>query len=214
MAQSHGPSTADIDARSGQRDGAEPAGAAGVGGPPRPAPENTPANGSGADAPAGGDRVAELEAALAAAKAEAAANWDRYLRERAEMENYKRRIERTYADLARKGRKDLFLKILNALDNLDRAISYQATSGEQVNVDNLLTGLRLTHQQFKELLANEGLAEIKTDGEQFDPALHEAVAAEVTADKPEGQIVDELQKGYTYQDELLRPARVRVATKG
>ena len=52
-----------------------------------------------------------------------------------------------------------------------------------------------------------------TVGETFDPTVHEAVATEVTADKPEGEIVGELQKGYRYQDELLRPARVKVATK-
>jgi molecular chaperone GrpE len=205
MAQTPRPFTAEADAQSGQPGGPAAGEQAAAG----------PHNGRGetAPAPAGADRVAELEAALAAAKAEAAANWDKYLRERAEMENYKRRIERTYADLARKGRKDLFLKVLNALDNLDRALSYESASGGQVDVRNLLTGLHLTHQQFKDLLASEGLAEINTEGAQFDPALHEAVATEAAGDRPDGQIVGELQKGYTYQDELLRPARVRVATK-
>jgi molecular chaperone GrpE len=160
------------------------------------------------------DRVAELEAALAAAKAEAAQNWDRYLRERAEMENYKRRIERTYADLAKQGRKTLLSRVVAALDNLDRALSYQAASGEEVDTQSLLTGLRMTYQQFEELLAAEGVKPIEAVGVQFDPSLHDAVATAAVDDMPDGQIVDELQKGYTYQDELLRPARVRVATRG
>jgi molecular chaperone GrpE len=208
MAQTPRPFTAEVDAQPG-RPGQSGGPAAGE----QPAAGPQTGRGETAPAPAGEDRVAELEAALAAAKAEAAANWDKYLRERAEMENYKRRIERTYADLARKGRKDLFLKVLNALDNLDRALSYESASGGQVDVRNLLTGLHLTHQQFKDLLASEGLAEINTEGAQFDPALHEAVVTEAAGDRPDGQIVGELQKGYTYQDELLRPARVRVATK-
>ena len=159
------------------------------------------------------ERIADLEADLATAKAEAAENWEKFLRERAEMENYKRRIERTFAELAKQGRKDLLLKVLTALDNLDRALHYESTSGGGVDPRTLLMGLRMTHQQFKELLGAEGLKEIETVGQKFDPARHEAVATETAPDKEEGAIVAELQKGYTYQDELLRPAKVKVATK-
>jgi molecular chaperone GrpE len=157
-------------------------------------------------------RVAQLEEELAAAKAEASANWDKFLRERAEMENFKRRVERTSADQMRRERKDLLLKFLGVLDNLERALSYQRASGEEVDVQGLMTGLRLTESQFRDLLASAGVTAVPAVGEAFDPALHEAVATAVTADAPEGQIVDELQKGYRYGDELLRPARVRVAT--
>jgi molecular chaperone GrpE len=237
MAQKHRPSTrptaspADVDA---QHAPAEPAASldgvdrAGRGGGPSPAPPAAPAAAAAAgpedaatpeareprQAAEQSDRIVELEAALEAAKAEAAANWDRFLRERAEMENYKRRIERTYADLAKQGRKDLLRKVLAAVDNLERAISYEASSGQEVDAERLLTGLRLTYQQFADLLSSEGLKVVESVGAQFDPAVHEAVATEVTADKPEGEIVAEVQKGYRYGDELLRPARVRVATKG
>ena len=159
------------------------------------------------------ERIVELEAALAAAKAEAAENWNKFLRERAEMDNYKRRIERTYADLSRRGRKDLLSKVLGAVDNLERALSYEETSGRQMDAESLRMGLKLTYQQFKELLAAEGLKEVKTVGEVFNPAHHEAVATEVAPDRKEGEVVVELQKGYIYEDELLRPARVKVATK-
>lgn len=152
-------------------------------------------------------RVAELESALAAAKAEAAANWDKYLRERAEMDNYKKRIERTYADLAKRGRKDLLLKLLGPIDNLDRALAFDA------DPQHLAKGLRMVHQQFKDLLSAEGLTEIKTVGEKFDPSVHEAIATEPVDGKEEGEIVEEVQKGYTIGEELLRPARVKVASK-
>jgi len=160
------------------------------------------------------DRVTELEAALEAAKGEAAANWEKYLRERAEMENYKKRIERTYADLAKRGRRDLLLKLLSPVDNLERALAYEADVSQDAGVQNLIKGLKMVYLQFKELLAGEGLTEIKTVGEKFDPNLHEAIASEPAEGKEDGEILLEVQKGYTIGDELLRPARVKVASKG
>ncbi len=160
------------------------------------------------------DRVTELEAALEAAKGEAAANWEKYLRERADMENYKKRIERTYADLAKRGRRDLLLKLLSPVDNLERALAYEADVSQDAGVQNLIKGLKMVYLQFKELLAGEGLTEIKTVGEKFDPNLHEAIASEPAEGKEDGEILLEVQKGYTIGDELLRPARVKVASKG
>src|SRR5688572_17059072 len=214
MAESDRPFMADVDAEQTPSAQAPAAARDRVGGAEMPGGHGS-AEGSedGAASGNGAARVAELEAALAAARAEAAEHWEKYLRERAEMENYKRRIERTYADLARRGRKDLLLKVVSAVDNLERAISYQSSSGREVDAANLLTGVRMTYQQFAELLSGEGLKEIKAVGEQFDPALHEAVATESVADKPDGEIVGEMQKGYTYGEELLRPARVKVAKR-
>ena len=156
-------------------------------------------------------REEELEAALEAAKAEASANWDKYLRERAEMENYKKRIERTYADLSKRSRKELILKFLTPIDNLDRALSFDT---DKADAQSLTKGLQMVHSQFKDLLASEGVTEIKTVGEQFDPNLHEAIATEPAGDRPENEIVAEIQKGYRVGDEMLRPARVKVASKG
>ena len=186
---------------------------AAVGTPPveAAAASSVPAAGSADDG--GASQVAELASALAAARAEAAENYDKFLRERAEMENYKRRLERNYADQAKRGRKDLLLRTLNVLDNLERAISYHSASGTELDVKNLIKGLQLTHAQFRDVLVGEGLQEIKAVGEHFDPARHEAVATETTADAEEGQIVAEVQKGYLLDDELLRPARVKVATR-
>jgi molecular chaperone GrpE len=222
MAQKRGPSMAGADAQSAPQDTSPPPSDA----PERSAGEPGVAQGGGEPAaptapaavaeggPEAVDRLAELEAALEAAKREAAEYWDKYLRVRAEMENFKKRVERAYADEARRYRKDLLLKLLSVLDNLERAVAYQDASGRAVDAASLLQGLRLTYQQFKELLASEGLSEVKALGEPFDPAKHEAVATEVAPDKPEGVIVDELQKGYQFEDELLRPARVKVATRG
>jgi molecular chaperone GrpE len=174
---------------------------------------------AGAGAQTGGEavppaaRVVQLEDELAAAKAEASANWDKFLRERADMENFKRRVERTSVDQTRRERKTLLLQFLNVLDNLERALSYHTASGKEADVSALLSGIRLTESQFRDLLANAGVSEVPSLGEAFDPAKHEAVATVVATDVPEGQVVEELQKGYRFGDELLRPARVRVATR-
>lgn len=192
-------------------------------GAPVDGPTGASATGAPAGAPASGttgsllpaERIAELEVALSAAEAAAAAQQDRYLRERAELDNYKKRLERTASEASRRERKELLLKLVGVIDNLERAIAYEtsgASGGQEVEARNLLTGLRLTHSQFRDVLTGAGLTAMETVGQQFDPALHEAVASVPAADKPEGQIVGEVRKGYLYQGELLRPALVRVAT--
>jgi len=208
MAESQTPAGTGIDP---QRGPAQPEAPAAGGNGAAPAAPAAPRDGAPAT-PA--ERIAELEAALAAAKAEAAGNWDKFLRERADMDNFKRRTERVHAEQGKRDRKTLLGTFLTVLDNLERAISYQSSSGREVDVENLMTGLRLTQSQFRDLLTNQGVTELSAVGEAFDPAKHEAVATVVAADKPEGQVVEELQKGYLYGDELLRPARVRVSTKG
>ena len=154
--------------------------------------------------------VNELEAALKAARLEASDNHDKYLRTRAEMENYKRRIERQYTDLAKSHKKDLLLKILGVMDNLERALQFQATDAE--GRDALATGIRLTHWQMQELLKSEGLKEIPTVGERFDPRLHEAVDTISGTPEQDGTIAAASEKGYQYLDDVLRPARVTVVT--
>ena len=163
-----------------------------------------------ADAPAQASPAdyAALQRELEAARKEAAENQDKYLRARAEMENYKRRVERQYADLATRHKKNLLLKLLGVMDNLDRALDYQESGAE--DRDGLVTGLRLTHWQMLELLRSEGLKEIDTQGQRFDPRLHEAVDTVPGAPEQDGTIAGESQRGYQFQDETLRPARVTV----
>jgi len=149
-----------------------------------------------------------------AARAEANDYRDKYLRERAALENHKKRVERTVADAARQERKAFLLRLLDVLDNLERALAYdrsESATASAPDTRSLATGLRMTYLQFKELLSREGLTEVPAVGERFDPAIHEAIAVDEESDRPEGEIVAELQKGYRYGDELLRPARVRVA---
>jgi molecular chaperone GrpE len=155
-----------------------------------------------------------VRAEAATARAEADAYRDKYLRERAALENHKKRVERTLADAARQERKAFLLRLLEVLDNLERALAHDRSHPEAApapDTRSLATGLRLTYLQFKELLAREGLTEVPALGQRFDPAVHEAVAADEASARPAGEVVAELQKGYRLGDELLRPARVTVA---
>ena len=125
------------------------------------------------------------------------------------MDNYKKRLERSHTELARSNKKTLFAKMLGVLDNLDRAIEYEDTARE--DPEALIKGLRLTSWQLNELLSGEGIKPIAAMGQVFDPRLHEAVDIDVSGTAAAGVITSELQKGYYYQDEVLRPAKVRVA---
>jgi molecular chaperone GrpE len=156
------------------------------------------------------DDIQTLRAERDAAREQAAANYDRFLRSRADMENYKRRLERTYADLARNSKKMLLQKLLNVEDNLERALQYAESSQAQ---DGIVEGVRLTKSQLDQLLAQEGVRPIEAEGKPFDPRLHEAVQTVHDPSLPDHQVVQVVRKGYIYGDndgEVLRPAQVVV----
>jgi molecular chaperone GrpE len=166
---------------------------------------------SGAQASGASDqRTAELEAQLEQARAEASANWDRYLRERADMENFRKRQERASTDRIRREKNDLLHKVLEVMDNLDRAMHYEET----MDRESLHQGLRMVQWQLNELLKGEGLTPVPTVGEPFDPRVHEAIEQIQSDDHPEGIVVEEVRKGYMLGDDMLRPARVKVSAGG
>ena len=152
-------------------------------------------------------RITELETQLALARKEATDNWNRYLRERADIDNIRRRQERLTADRVLQQKKALFKQILEVMDNVERALVYQETMDKQ----ELQQVLRMLQWQMGEVLRAEGLNPVPTIGEVFNPYIHEAVEAVENSDKPEGTILEELRKGYTLGEETLRPARVKVS---
>lgn len=152
-------------------------------------------------------RIAELEAQLAQAKQEAAENWNKYLRERADMQNFRKRQERLMGDRVQQQKKELFQKILAVMDNVERALAYQDTMDKQ----GLQQALRMLLWQLNEVLRAEGLTPVPTVGETFNPYVHEAIEAVEDSDKPEGTVVEEVLKGYKLGDETLRAARVKVS---
>lgn len=152
-------------------------------------------------------RIAELEAQLAATKAEAAQNWDRYLRERAEMDNFRKRQERMAGDRVRREKREILSKLLEVVDNLERALAYQDTMDREA----LQQGMRMLQWQLNELLKAEGLTAVPSVGERFDPYVHEAIESVASEEHPEGVVIEEVRKGYKMGDETLRPARVKVS---
>jgi len=156
---------------------------------------------------AANQRIAELEAQLAQAKQEAGENWTRYLRERAEMDNFRKRQERLSADRVAYEKKSLLHKILEVMDNVERGLVYQETMDKQA----LQHTLRMLLWQLNEVLRAEGLSPVATLGEAFNPHVHDAIEA-VESEQPEGTVVEEVLKGYKIGDETLRPARVKVSS--
>jgi len=152
-------------------------------------------------------RITELEAQLAQARQEASDNWNKFLRERADMENFRKRQERVLIDRVYNQKKALINKFLGVIDNVDRAMVYQETMSRQ----DLQQALRMVQWQMSEVMRGEGVNAVPTVGELFNPYLHEAIEAIENSDKPEGTIVEEVLKGYTLGDETLRAARVKVS---
>ncbi len=152
-------------------------------------------------------RIAELETQLAQVRKEAADNWNKYLRERADWDNFRKRQERLTSDRLLQQKKVLFNNLLEVMDNVERALVFQET----MDKEQLQHILRMLQWQMSEVLRGEGLNPVTTVGETFNPYVHEAVEAVSDSDQPEGTILEELRKGYTLGEETLRPARVKVS---
>jgi molecular chaperone GrpE len=143
-----------------------------------------------------------------AAKAEE--NWDRLLRTTADFDNFRKRAAREKHDAIRFAGESLLTKLVPVLDAFDMALAAaQNSKGE--TAQSLQTGVNMVYQQLKGALVEAGLEEIDATGMTFDPNFHEAVGQKETADMPEGQVVQQLRKGYKLRERLLRPATVIVA---
>jgi molecular chaperone GrpE len=167
----------------------------------------TTANGEQQSSSSEAARIAELEAQLTQVRQEANDNWNKFLRERADVDNIRKRQERLIADRVQQQKKAMLFKLLDVMDNVERALIYQETMSQQ----DLQQTLRMFQWQMSEVLRNEGLNPVSTIGETFNPYVHEAIEAVEDSDKPEGTIIEELRKGYTLGNETLRPARVKVS---
>lgn len=152
-------------------------------------------------------QVAEMDAALNTSRQEAANNWDKYIRQVAEMDNFRKRQERMREDRIKRYKKELLEKVVAVMDNLERALNYQ----DSMNREGLQQGLRMVQWQLSEILRTEGLTPVPTVGQRFDPHIHEAVETVEDSDQPEGMVVEEIQKGYMLGEDMLRPARVKVS---
>jgi molecular chaperone GrpE len=153
------------------------------------------------------DPVQELEARLVVKEAEAAANWDKFLRERADLENFRKRTQREKEEILKYGNESLITEILPALDNMERALAHLDSD----NSDPVIVGVRMTLDMLTATLKKFGVVRIAAEaGVQFDPALHQAMA-QVESDLPANCITGVMQPGYLLNERLLRPAMVMVS---
>ncbi len=143
--------------------------------------------------------------------AKADEHWDRLLRTTADFDNFRKRAVREKQEAIRFANESLLTRLLPVLDSFDMALSAVQAEGSQPAVQSLQTGVSLVHQQLKNALAEAGLEEVDATGQMFDPNFHEAVSQQERADASEGQVVQQLRKGYKLRERLLRPASVVVA---
>ncbi len=125
----------------------------------------------------------------------------------ADFANYRRRNEAERSDFARFAKSELIAKLLEVLDNFDRALDTVPT---ELGKAPWIEGIWLVERKLREILASEGLEEVGSVGKPFDPYVHEAIA-HVDSTEPEGTVVDEVRKAYKLHDRILRPALVTVA---
>ena len=131
---------------------------------------------------------------------------DMYLRALADYDNYRRRIERERATAARSGKRDIILQLLEVLDGFDRALQHVDDAPSSVS-----EGLQLLHRKLLGMLEAQGITPLQSLGETFNPELHDAIGTVKREDVEPGTVAEEMQRGYRWGDDVLRPARVRVA---
>jgi molecular chaperone GrpE len=155
------------------------------------------------------DPLTALQNEVEAMRAEAGKNWDLYLRERADLENARKRNQRDKEDAIRFANDRLLKEMVPVLDNLERAIEHAGQ--EETDNRGLLEGVNMTIAQFRKALEDFGVKAINAIGTDFDPNLHQAMGQIESADQAPNTVVNEFQKGYLLHDRLLRPALVMVA---
>lgn len=131
---------------------------------------------------------------------------DRNLRTLADFKNYRRRVERDGNKLAEEGKRGIILPILDIIDDMEKALQSSSESQHPV-----VKGVRIIHRKLLALLDAHGVLPFESVGTPFNHIMHEAVAITKDEGREPGVVVDELRRGYLLNNELLRPAQVRVA---
>jgi molecular chaperone GrpE len=173
---------------------------------PEPAASGAAA-GAASAAPAPGPSPEEL---VAAAKKEAADNYERYLRSVADLDNYRKRAVRDREDAAHRAATRILEDLIPVIDNLGHALS--ATKAANADLKSLSGGVEMIVSQLKGALASHGLAEVSPVGKPFDPNLHEAISQQASDDVPADHVSACVRTGYTLNGRLVRAASVVVST--
>jgi molecular chaperone GrpE len=160
------------------------------GGAPSPAADATPVL---------ADEIVEL-------RQERDALQDRLLRQAAEFDNYRKRVERERKDWAQFAAVDFVQDLLPVIDDFERALQIDAPGSESYR-----QGLEIIHRALMEMLRKRGVTPIEAVGTTFDPQIHQAVAYDEAPNRRDGEVMEQFTRGYRLGDKLIRPAMVKVA---
>ena len=156
--------------------------------------------------------VEELEQRAAQAEKQAQEYLAKYREAAHEFEDARARMRKELAKDAERSRREVLVSLLEVVDNLDRAIAAARASSRDASADPLLQGVEMVRQQFLAKLEGFGVKRIESEGQAFDPSVHEAISAVPASDSaPDGTIVGVIRHGYRIGEDVLRPASVAVA---
>ncbi|MBR1581348.1 MAG: nucleotide exchange factor GrpE [Selenomonadaceae bacterium] len=137
---------------------------------------------------------------------------DRFMRLRAEFDNYRKRTTKEKTELAATVEQSFLKDLLPLLDNLSRASKAAETADETVDVETLRKGIEMIKSDAMAAMGKHGLEPIETEGKMFDPNFHQAVGRIADPDKEDGMIAAEFQRGYTARGRVIRPSMVQVVS--
>ena len=159
------------------------------------------------------DKIAEQEicrGAIEEKNKQIAQYHDQLLRMKAEFENFRKRVDREKRDYLAWGKEDIILKLIGLLDVFEQACQQASTTR---NIEGVLQGLELLHREFDSFLKSEGVQQVPTKNEVFDPHVHEAISYVEVDEGDDNKIVEEFQRGYRFNNRIIRPAKVKVSKR-
>lgn len=137
--------------------------------------------------------------------------WDKMLRNQADLENTRKRLDREKQEFIKFANEGLILDLLNVLDDLERTVDLAEVGKEDLSA--FVKGVEMILAHLYEMLKNHGVKPIEADGKIFDPSFHEALMQVENRELPEHTIIEVLQKGYLIHGRVLRTAKVKVSKK-
>lgn len=155
------------------------------------------------------DPLKEMETKIKSLEKEAKETYDRFLRVSAEFENYKKRSAREMSEFKKFANESLIKELLLVVDNMERAINSSKDEGSSNN--SLIEGLDMTLKELLKIFEKFSVKQVESLGKPFDPNFHQAVMQQENDEHPHNTVINELQKGYTINKRLLRPATVVVS---
>lgn len=156
----------------------------------------------------GSKKVKELEGLIEKLEEENASLKDQLLRELAELENFKKRMNEERIKDRKYALSDFLMELIDVVDIFDKAVNIKT---EEEKIKKFLSGFVMVNKSFKQILENNGVTKIEAIGKPFDPAYHQAIETIKVEGVEPNMVVEEIMTGYSYKDRILRPSMVKVS---